>query len=205
MGFDTEQELFWVGKFGDDYIERNKSQKLLASNISFFTKALCCADSVGSVLELGSNIGMNLRALEYLYPSQEKTAIEINPKAVGELKANLPNVRVINDSILNFNTKKRFDLVFTKGVLIHINPDKLKVVYKKMFDFSKKYILVAEYFNPSPVVVNYRNHEDKLFKRDFCGELMDCYSNLRLLDYGFVYKRDNNFPQDNINWFLLEK
>ncbi len=33
---------------------------------------------------------------------------------------------------------------------------------------------------------------------------MDTYG-LRLVDYGFVYRRDPNWPQDNINWFLLEK
>ena len=26
-----------------------------------------------------------------------------------------------------------------------------------------------------------------------------------LVDYGFVYHRDNCFPQDDINWFLFEK
>jgi spore coat polysaccharide biosynthesis protein SpsF len=28
---------------------------------------------------------------------------------------------------------------------------------------------------------------------------------LKLADYGFVYRRDIRFPQDDINWFLLEK
>jgi spore coat polysaccharide biosynthesis protein SpsF len=26
-----------------------------------------------------------------------------------------------------------------------------------------------------------------------------------LVDYGFAYHRDPNFPQDDITWFLLEK
>jgi spore coat polysaccharide biosynthesis protein SpsF len=25
------------------------------------------------------------------------------------------------------------------------------------------------------------------------------------VDYGFAYRRDPNFPQDDITWFLLEK
>ena len=28
---------------------------------------------------------------------------------------------------------------------------------------------------------------------------------LDLVDYGFAYKHDRKFSQDNINWFLLEK
>ena len=65
--------------------------------------------------------------------------------------------------------------------------------------------LIAEYYNPTPIKVEYRGHKEKLFKRDFCGEMLDQYSDLTLLDYGFLYHRDNNFPQDDISWFLIEK
>jgi len=44
-----------------------------------------------------------------------------------------------------------------------------------------------------------------LFKRDFAGEMLERFADLKLLDYGFVYRRDPNFPQDDITWFLLEK
>jgi spore coat polysaccharide biosynthesis protein SpsF len=92
-----------------------------------------------------------------------------------------------------------------KGVLIHINPDMLQVVYEKLYESSSKYILVCEYYNPAPVTINYRGHEDRLFKRDFAGELMEKYTDLTLIDYGFAYKRDPSFPQDDITWFLLSK
>ncbi|MGE6567285.1 MULTISPECIES: hypothetical protein [Shewanella] len=38
----------------------------------------------------------------------------------------------------------------------------------------------------------------------WAGEMLDKYSDLTLVDYGFVYLRDINFPQDDTNWFLLE-
>ena len=34
--FETEQEQFWAGEFGTDYIDRNKGDALLASNLNFF-------------------------------------------------------------------------------------------------------------------------------------------------------------------------
>ena len=37
------------------------------------------------------------------------------------------------------------------------------------------------------------------------GELMDRFPSLKLVDYGFLWKRDPVFPQDDITWFLLEK
>jgi len=97
------------------------------------------------------------------------------------------------------------DLVFTKGVLIHINPDMLSQVYQSLYRLTKRYICIVEYYNPTPVSVSYRSHEDRLFKRYFAGEMMDKYSDLRLVNYGFVYHRDSNFPLGDLTWFLLEK
>ena len=59
-------------------------------------------------------------------------------------------------SIEKFETKSKYDLVFTKGVLIHINPKNLKKIYKKIYKFSSKYILISEYYNPYPTKVLYR-------------------------------------------------
>ena len=54
-------------------------------------------------------------------------------------------------------------------------------------------------------MIEYRGNQEKLFKRDFAGEILDTYSNIELKDYGFSYRRDQAFPQDDITWFLLEK
>ena len=69
---------------------------------------------------------------------------------------------------------------------------------------SKKYVLVVEYFNPTPTTHVYRGYSNRLFKRDFAGELMDGF-NLKLIDYSFIYSRDNVAPSDNFTWFLMEK
>ena len=36
-------------------------------------------------------------------------------------------------------------------------------------------------------------------------EMIEKYEELKLLDYGFAYHKDENFPQDDISWFLLRK
>jgi len=124
---------------------------------------------------------------------------------VVELQQNLPQVQLYHQSILNFVPEQTFDLVLIKGVLIHINPDKLPQVYDILYQSSQRYICISEYYNPSPVTIPYRGHSDKLFKRDFAGEMLDRYSDLQLVDYGFNYHRDLHFPQDDTTWFLLEK
>jgi pseudaminic acid biosynthesis-associated methylase len=205
MTFKTEQENFWAESFGQEYIDRNKSEKLLASNLDFFTKALKSTQDVKTCIEFGANIGMNIKALKLLYPDQHHSAIEINSDAVNELHKILPKDNIFEGSILDFNPKKVFDLVLIKGVLIHINPDELNNVYDKLVTSCSKYLLVAEYYNPSPVTIPYRGHINRLFKRDFAGEIMDRHPGMKIIDYGFSYRRDPKFPQDDITWFLMEK
>lgn len=203
--FKTEQEAFWAGEFGSEYIQRNQGSTLLASNLAFFAKALNAARGVDSCIEFGANIGMNLRALKLLYPAQEQHGIEINADAAKQLAHVISPERVHHTSILEFQPQRTWDLVLIKGVLIHINPDALPQVYDKLVAASGRYLLVAEYYNPSPVAITYRGHSDRLFKRDFAGEIMERHPQMRLVDYGFVYRRDPNFPQDDTTWFLLEK
>lgn len=202
--FKTNQEEFWATEFGDEYIDRNKSEQLLSANINLFSKIFQRTTKIQSIMEFGANIGMNMEAIKHLLPKAHLAAIEINPKAYLKL-SEINGITAYNESILNFKTDKKYDFVFTKGVLIHINPDELHSVYKKMYDISSRYICIAEYYSPSPVTIPYRGYSNKLFKRDFAGEMLDEFSNLELIDYGFVYKRDNNFAQDDITWFLIKK
>ncbi|MEJ2668782.1 MAG: pseudaminic acid biosynthesis-associated methylase [Gammaproteobacteria bacterium] len=200
MHYKTEQEKFWAGQFGNEYTQRNQSEISVASNTALFSKIFSSTRSISSAIEFGANIGLNLKAIKHLAPKIELSAIEINKNAIDQLKNEIKTVNIYHTSILDFQPEREWDFAFTKGVLIHINPDNLQSVYELLYRSSKKYICIAEYYNPSPVEVSYRGHKEKLFKRDFAGEIMDKYSNLNLIDYGFVYH-----PQDDITWFLLEK
>lgn len=161
-----------------------------------------------NIIEFGSNIGLNLKAIKTLFPDMDCSAIEINEKAVSVLRQFLPKQNIYEGTILEFDAeqvREKFDMSLIKGVLIHIAPQELERVYEKLYSCSKKYICIVEYYNPVPVSIAYRGHENKLFKRDFAGEMLDKYSDLELVDYGFAYHRDNNFPQDDLTWFLLKK
>lgn len=205
MAFNSEQEKFWATDFGTDYIDRNQGEALLASNLNFFSQALRVAQRPASCIEFGANIGMNMRALKLLFPGQEQHGIEINPDAAKELATVIPAQNVIEGSIMDFDMDRTWDLALIKGVLIHINPDLLPKVYERLVAAAGRYLMVAEYYNPSPVAMLYRGHSDRLFKRDFAGEIMDAHPEMKLIDYGFAYRRDPKFPQDDITWFLLQK
>jgi pseudaminic acid biosynthesis-associated methylase len=201
--YKTDQENFWAGEFGSNYIGRNNSEPLLYSKVAMWARMLKAANNVKSIRELGCNIGLNLVALKRLHPTLNLSGYEINEEAAKQA-SDFNVAKITQGSILEEIIDSKVDLTFTAGVLIHINPNYLDNVYRNLFNGSNRYVLVAEYYNPAPTKISYRGHEDRLFKRDFAGDLIDHYS-MKLVDYGFVYKRDNWAPQDDITWFLLEK
>jgi spore coat polysaccharide biosynthesis protein SpsF len=201
--FATNQEEFWAGKFGDEYVDRNRYE--ISATLAMFSRILSKAYNVSSLFEIGCNIGQNLRALQLLKPGSKISGIEINATAHANAVKDFPDV--INGSVLELDVASigTFDLVFTKGVLIHINPDRLPDIYDKMASIGRRYVLMSEYYNPSPVAIDYRGHDQRLFKRDFAGEFLERHKAFRLVDYGFVYRGDPVFPRDDATWFLMER
>ncbi|MEO0510378.1 MAG: pseudaminic acid biosynthesis-associated methylase [Verrucomicrobiota bacterium] len=204
MAYQTAQEAFWTGTFGDEYTDRNAGPHYEASLLSNFSEILKHTGPIDTAIEFGANRGLNLITLKRLLPKISLDAIEINQSAVDHLKS-IPDTTVHHQSILDFTPTETFELSLIRGVLIHINPNKLNDVYDRLYTTSKKWILVSEYYNPTPVSVSYRGHEDRLFKRDFAGEILDRFPDLELVSYGFNYRRDPIFPQDDTTWFLLRK
>lgn len=203
--YTTDQEQFWAGDFGDQYAGRNTGDPLIASNLHLFSRILSRTERPQSLIEFGANIGNNLRAIALLAPECRLSAIEINASAVAQLAGYLPQAEIHHTSLLDFVPTRTYDVALTKGVLIHINPDALPRVYDTLHAASARYVVVCEYYSPTPQELVYRGHEHKLFKRDFAGELMDRHPDLELVDYGFSYRRDPVFPQDDLTWFVLEK
>ncbi len=200
----TAQETFWREEFGDEYVRRNDDDAVVAANTRLFAQVLSRTEGVSSVLELGANIGMNLRALDRLLPTARLDAVEINHSAAERLRA-WGRATVHKGSLVDVELDGRWDLTFVKGVLIHLHPDLLPTAYDRLHAASSRYVLVAEYYNPVPVSVDYRGHAERLWKRDFAGELMERHGDLELVDYGFVYRRDPAFPLDDVTWFLMRK
>jgi len=204
MSYLTEQEKFWANDFGNDYPSRNEGEKMISSNLALFSKIFKNCPPIHSAAEIGCNIGLNLIALNRINRQLKLRGYEINENAAKAAReqgiAEIVNTTVVE----SLDTSQKFDLTFTKGVLIHINPDMLPVVYQNLYDLSNQFILVCEYYNPAPVSIDYRGHKDRLFKRDFAGEMMKKYE-LKLVDYGFNYQHDPYLTNDDTTWFLLEK
>jgi spore coat polysaccharide biosynthesis protein SpsF len=205
---ENEQVRFWRGEFGDAYIERNTGDErhlhdraLLWAEI---LKTMAEAPPL-SILEVGSNIGENLRALKRLTHA-DLIALEPNARA----RAILARDKVTDESRILEGPAHRIplpadsvDFAFTSGVLIHIHPDHLLFSCQEIHRVAGRYIGCIEYFSDQPEEKIYRGHEGKLFKRDFGSFWLDHFPGLRVLGYGFAWKRLTGW--DNATWWVFEK
>lgn len=201
----NDQELFWKNDYSRSYIAKNSDfdQKL---GVVAWQEMLRKGRSIDSLLECGSNIGRNIGFLNTLLPKTRKSIIEISKDAFQIVSSRYELEFASNTSIIESKLPESyFDLVFFSCVLIHVHPDHLHESMKKAFSYSKKYILINEYFNRTPVSIEYQGHSDKLFKRDF-GKLFMQSFDVKLVDYGFLWGQIyDEAGFDDTTWWLFEK
>ncbi|MFC7050486.1 pseudaminic acid biosynthesis-associated methylase [Emcibacter nanhaiensis] len=204
----TEQTSFWRGEFGDEYIDRNAADaEHLRNRLAMWSRIIApMRDEMPKrILEIGSNIGLNLRALNLLTDA-EMVAVEPNEKA----RKILVDDKVVAPGNAIEGVASEFDLAdgavdmaFTCTVMIHIHPDDLLAACKRIHRATSKYVVCIEYFSDKQEMIEYRGHSNKLFKCDFGGFWMDNFPDLKLLDYGFEWKRITGL--DNFTWWVFEK
>jgi pseudaminic acid biosynthesis-associated methylase len=205
---DNPQLRLWRGDFGNAYIERNSDAPAeLQRRASLFAAMLRCLAGAPpkSILEVGANIGANLKVLSGL-TGAELYAVEPNAKARARIVAGkvIAKKNVLDGIASDIGLKNgAVDLAFTSGVLIHIHPDDLLASCKEIYRVAARYIACAEYFSPRPEEVLYRGNKAAMFRRDFGGFWMDNFPDLRLLDYGFTWYRAGG--PDDMNWWVFEK
>jgi len=201
----NEQEAFWAETYAEEYVRKNSSFDR-DLGVEAWRKMLASTGPIGSLLECGSNIGRNLQFLTEVLPTARKSVIEISEPAYRFVTGEFALDQAFNGPILDapFGAGS-FDLVFTIGVLIHIHPDNLLANMRKMFELSGRYVLIGEYFNRTPVMLEYQGQEDRLFKRDF-GKLFIENHDVDLVDYGFLWGHIYDPAGfDDITWWLFEK
>ena len=198
----------WSGEFGDRYTERNAASTDAVRGRTrvwgeVFRKIV--GDMPKSALEVGPNVGLNLQGIQAL-SSMELWGLEPNPAARGRLVADavLPAERVLEGFGHSIPLADgAVELAFTSGVLIHVDPSLLEKTMSEIHRVSSKYVFCAEYFSPKAEAIPYRGESDLLFKNDFGSLYLDSFPDLRLVDYGFFWRRTT--VMDDANWWLFRK
>ena len=198
----------WTGDFGVAYLERNRlNADLLRKRTMFFGKIAKILEgrAPGKILEVGSNVGINLAAIRQVFDA-ELTAVEPFDAAREELTKSgiLPPGRIHKavGKDLPF-ADGSFDLAFTSGVLIHVNPDDVAKTIDEVVRVSRRFVLCIEYFAPKQEEIIYHGQGGLLFRNDFGGIYMDRHPELELMEYGFLWRRVSSF--DDCVWWLFEK
>ncbi len=198
----------WTGAFGDEYTDRNSaSVEAVSARQLIWSKVLplVADDPPKSALEVGANLGLNLRGLSQM-TELDLWAVEPNPKARSLLVDDgvLPADRVLPGFGHTISLPDRsVDLVFTIGVLIHVDPSLLDATLREIHRVATKYIFCCEYFSPTPETISYRGETELLFKNDFGSLYMDLFPDLTFIECGFFWKRTTSL--DNCTWWLFKK
>ena len=205
---ETPQIEFWRGEFGNSYVDRNvASHEQMASRIGMWAEIFrpLIGKPPTSILEVGCNLGINLRALRAI-SGAEFLAVEPNDKAREILQRDgVVEAKNLRDGVaqnIDFPDGVA-DFAFTSGVLIHIHPDDLLASCTEIHRCARRNIACIEYFSDKPEMIPYRGHDDRLFKRDFGGFWMDNFPDLTVVATGFAWKRTTGL--DNLTWWLFEK
>ena len=208
----TEQTEFWQGDFGAEYTDRNVFEpealdELYSSRYGVsrkqMTKDFLGELQLGRVLEVGCNVGNQLRHLQST-GLNNLYGIELQQYAVEKSKELTRGIQIIQGSAFDIPFKDRyFDLVYTFGVLIHISPSDIQRAMEEIYRSSGRYIYGFEYYSDSYHEISYRGHKSKMWKANFCDLYLEKFSNLKVVrEQRFTYLENSNLVDQ---MFLLEK
>jgi spore coat polysaccharide biosynthesis protein SpsF len=161
----SETAAFWRGSFGTEYIDRNRFD--WTKRVPFWRRIIE-KTRPASLMEVGCNIGSNLRAIRKADPSIDVYGLDINQTAIRE--ASDAGLSVFEADALDVCNYGVFDMVASCGVLIHVAPDDLDEVMNSIIMASRKWVLAVEYADETEIALEYRGNTGKLWRRPF-GEL----------------------------------
>jgi pseudaminic acid biosynthesis-associated methylase len=192
--------MLWEGDFGDAYLDRNSDA---GRSRGSFWQTLLTEIHCDRVLEVGCNLGANLTWITTRVPPQQVFGIDINSKALAQLRSKLSGVNAVWGPVRELPFRDRwFDLVFTMGVLMHQPESTLPLVMAEIVRCSRHYILCGEYFAEKTTEVPYRDQKAALFKRNYGLLYSELFPELRLLKQGFLGRNEG---WDDVTYWLFEK
>jgi len=190
----TTQERGWAGKIGADYTDRSiySAEELddFYLRLLGITRTDLNQRFLGNfrtplrfmrILEVGCNIGMQLRHLQKM-GFWNLHGIELQQYALDRLC--VERVETCQGSATDLPyPDESFDLVFTSGVLIHIHPDNLPLAMSEIERCARRYIWGFEYFSETTQEVTWRKWEDMLWSANYAALFLGQFPSLKLLDW----------------------
>ena len=146
----------------DEYTKENEES--FQESLSNFIFNASLVLGAKKILEAGCNIGNNLRSFPL---DLEVFGLDMNKKALEIAKSKLPSFNFKQGSLTKIPFDDNyFDLVFTRGVLIHIHPDNVNNTMRELLRVSKKWIFNLEYFGEDNKMIKWKRGDEMLWYRD---------------------------------------
>ncbi len=208
----TKQMEKWSGDFGKEYTDRNAfsleeldtlyKSKYGVTRTELNQRFLEGMDRSIRVLEVGSNVGNQLLCLQSM-GFVNLYGIELQSYAVELSKARTKRINIIEGSAFDIPYKDcYFDLVFTSGVLIHINPSDIVWALREILRCTREYIWGFEYYADEHTEITYRGHKELLWKADYAKLYLAQFEDLKIVKE----ERLKYLTSDNVDaMFFLRK
>ena len=199
-----KQQEFWAGAGGDAYTARNRVDWRRRRQV---WRDIMLDTGARSVLEIGCNAGWNLTAIKEQAPWARAEGVDMNRTAV--LMATLAGCQatpgampeVFGPALDVDDPPGLYELVFTAGVLIHVDPEDLEETMRQIVVLSSRWVLAIEYEAEAEEEITYRGEQGLLWKRPY-GKLYEAMG-LRHVRMPWPIGKDLGF--DNCTAHLMEK
>lgn len=194
----------WTGDFGNQYTARNRDEPNFRATIWRALLPRHCE----SVLEVGANVGHNLEAIASFSPA-EIYACEPNDLARQELMERLNDCGCENHITADTADRLSFpdggvDLVFTCGVLIHIDGGRLLPSMREIHRVARRWIICAEYHAAEERMIPYRGQDNALWLRPYGKLWRKNFPDLRQVWTPLLFEKDVTGLDDVTVW-MFEK
>jgi len=203
MGKLTDQIQEWSGDFGREYTDRNdltaaQMDELYQRRFGL-TRTALNLEFLGdlprslSILEVGTNLGTQLVSLQQI-GFTNLYGLELQAYAVDQAQKRTRHINIIQGSAFDIPFKDRFfDLVFTSGMLIHINPHDLQTAMTEIRRCARSYIWGTEYFSDGLQEVKYHGKSNLMWKGNYAALYLQRFGDLQLIrEKKLVYRDSEN-------------
>jgi pseudaminic acid biosynthesis-associated methylase len=194
-------EELWRGDFGNQYVERNASA---GAERDAFWREQFERFPAERVLEVGCNVGANLRHIARLVDPKHVWGVDINETSLALLDQQLPEVNSGWAQARDLPFRDGwFDLVFTVAVLIHQPEDTIDHVVRELTRCSSRYVCAIEYTADEVVEIDYRGARSAFFKRPYRDVILAAAPDLELVHESELTRADGF--DDGLGYFVFQK
>lgn len=149
-------------KLWNKYTDDNEDQ--LQDELSRFIYHTSIILGAKKICEAGCNVGNNLSAFPNTWDIH---GVDMNESALEKAKKKYPSFKFQHKNINDIPyPDSYFDLVFTRGILIHVPTKDIDDILQEFLRVSKKWIFNMEYFGEDGKMIKWKRGNNLLWYRD---------------------------------------